>query len=153
MHWAAHGNTAAEIVYKRIDAAKPNLGLTNFQGSKPTKQETEIAKNYLSKDEINVLNRMVTAYLELAELQALNRRPMYMNDWVARLDDFLRMTGSEILDHRGTVSHEQAIERSAREYAKFKELHKNELSEAERHFVAQFENSAKTLQLPKSKGD
>ena len=153
MHWAAHGNTAAEIIYKRIDAAKPNLGLTNFQGSKPTKQETEIAKNYLSKDEINVLNRMVTAYLELAELQALNRRPMYMNDWIARLDDFLRMTGSEILDHRGTVSHEQAIERSAREYAKFKELHKNELSEAERHFVAQFENSAKTLQLPKSKGD
>lgn len=149
MHWAAHGNTAAEIIYNRIDAAKPNLGLTNFKGAKPTKQETEIAKNYLSADELNVLNRMVTAYLELAELQALNRKAMYMSDWIERLDEFLKMTGSEILDHAGTVSHQQAIEKSATEYAKYKELYKNELSEAERHFVSQIEETAKKLKPEK----
>jgi hypothetical protein len=82
MHWAAHGNTAAEVIYKRIDAAKDNLGLTNFKGEKPSLQETEIAKNYLNEQELNMLNRMVTAYLELAELQALNQAPMYMADWV-----------------------------------------------------------------------
>ena len=97
MHWAAHGNTAAEIVYQRVDASHPFLGLTNFKGDKPTKQETEIAKNYLKKDELDILNRMVTAYLEVAELQALNRKPMYMNDWSGRLDDFLKMTGNNIL--------------------------------------------------------
>ena len=149
MHWAAHGNTAAEVIYKRIDAGKPNLGLTNFKGAKPTKQETEIAKNYLDEAELNVLNRMVTAYLELAELQALNRRPMYMRDWIERLDEFLKMAGSEILDHAGTVSHQQAIEKSEREYAKYKELHKNELSEAERHFVSQIEETAKKLKPEK----
>ena len=149
MHWAAHGNTAAEIVYKRIDAGKPNLGLTNFKGKKPTKQETEIAKNYLNADELNVLNRMVTAYLELAELQALNRRAMYMKDWVERLDDFLKMTGSEILDHAGSISHQQAIEKAAAEYSKFKELHKGDLSIAETDFVRQIEQTVKTLKPKK----
>ena len=120
MHWAAHGHTAAEIIYHRIDATKPNLGLTTFKGKKPTQQETEIAKNYLNEDELNLLNRMVTAYLELAELQALNRKPMYMNDWIARLDDFLQMTGNTILDHAGSISHEKAVEKAKNEYQKFK---------------------------------
>ena len=93
MHWAAHGQTAAEVVYSRIDAAKPFLGLTSFKGVQPTQQEIAIAKNYLNEQELNVLNRMVTAYLEVAELQALNRKPMYMNDWLQRVDDFLQMTG------------------------------------------------------------
>jgi hypothetical protein len=101
MHWAAHGQTAAEVIYNRIDANKPYLGLTSFKGIKPAKHETEIAKNYLNEDELNVLNRMVTAYLELAELQALNRKPMYMKDWIERLDDFLKMTGKEILKNAG----------------------------------------------------
>lgn len=104
MHWATHGNTAAEIIFKRVDATKPNLGLTNFKGPKPTKQETEIAKNYLNEEELNVLNRMVTAYLELAELQALKRQPMYMKDWIERLDEFLKMSGNAILLHQGSVS-------------------------------------------------
>ncbi len=151
MHWAAHGNTAAEIVYKRIDAGKPNLGLTHFKGSKPTKQETEVAKNYLNETELNILNRMVTAYLELAELQALNRMPMYMKDWIERLDDFLKMTGSGVLDHPGTISHQQAVDKAAREYEKYKELHKNDLSEAEHHFVRQIEQKAKELK-PKGRG-
>lgn len=145
MHWAAHGNTAAEIIYRRIDAGKPNLGLTSFKGSKPTKQETEIAKNYLNEEELNMLNRMVTAYLELAEIQALNRRPMYMKDWVERLDDFLKMTGKDILYHAGTISHQQALEKATVEYEKYKEKANDELSEAEKHFVRQIEQTAKKL--------
>ncbi len=149
MHWAVHGDTAAEIIYQRIDANKHNLGLTHIKGSKPTKQETEIAKNYLNENELNVLNRMVTAYLELAELQALNRKPMYMNDWIARLDDFVKMTGNNILQHAGTISHQQALNKAAKEYDKFKALHKNELSEAEKHFVKQIETTAKKLKPKK----
>ncbi len=106
MHWAAHGKTAAEVIYYRIDANKPNLGLTNFQGTKPTQQEAEIAKNYLNEKELNLLNRMVTAYLELAELQALNQQPMYMKDWIERLDNFLNMTGQNILSHSGKITHQ-----------------------------------------------
>lgn len=151
MHWAAHGQTAAEVIYTRIDAHKPNMGLTNFKGNKPTKQETEIAKNYLNEEELNVLNRMVTAYLELAELQALNRKPMYMKDWIERLDDFLKMTGNDILKNAGTISHERALKKANAEYLKYKELTKNELSEAEKHFVKQIESTAKKLNPKKPK--
>ncbi len=153
MHWAAHGHTAAEVIYKRIDAAKPNLGLTSFKGGKPTKQETEIAKNYLTEAELNILNRMVTAFLELAELQALNRKPMYMKDWIERLDDFLRMTGNEILDHAGTVSHQQMLKKTHAEYEKYKVLTANELSEAEKHFVAHLEKEAGRLRRSRKNGE
>lgn len=145
MHWAAHGHTAAEVIYQRIDAQKPNLGLTTFKGTKPTKQETEIAKNYLNEDELNVLNRMVTAYLDLAEIQALNRKPMYMSTWIEKLDEFIHIMGNEILKHSGTVSHQQAIEKANAEYEKFKEKTKNELSDAEKHFIASMENVTKNL--------
>ena len=151
MHWAAHGHTAAEIIYQRIDAKKTNLGLTHIKGRKPTKQEIEIAKNYLNEDELNVLNRMVTAYLELAELQALNRKPMYMKDWIERLDDFVKMTGNNILQHTGTVSHQQALEKANAEYEKYKEKTKNELSQAEKDFVKQIETTAKKLNPKKPK--
>jgi len=151
MHWAAHGHTAAEVIYKRIDANKPNLGLTNFKGEKPTKQETEIVKNYLTEDELNILNRMVSAYLELAELQAFNRKPMYMKDWIDRLDDFLKMTGNEILQHSGTVSHQQALEKATSEYNKFRELKKNEISSVEKHFIEQIEATANKLESKKKK--
>ena len=145
MHWAAHGHTAAEIIYNRIDATKPNLGLTTFKGKKPTQQETEIAKNYLNQDELNLLNRMVTAYLELAELQALNRKPMYMNDWIARLDDFLKMTGNSILDHAGSISHEKAVEKAKNEYQKFKTKMVLEPTKAEEDFVKHIELTAKQI--------
>lgn len=145
MHWAAHGNTAAEVIFKRIDAGKPNLGLTNFKGAKPTKRETEIAKNYLSGDELNILNRIVTAYLEFAELQALNRKVMYMKDWAERLDDFLRMAGNEILNHQGTVSHEQALKKAAAQYLKYKKVHMNELSTVEHDFMKQLEDTEEKL--------
>ncbi len=145
MHWAAHGNTAAEVIYNRIDAGKPNLGLTNFKGTRPTKQETEIAKNYLTEDELNILNRFVTAYLEFAELQALNRKPMYMNDWVERLDDFLQMAGTDALQNAGTISHEQALEKARAEYEKYREVYVNELSEAEKHFIEYLDTTVKQL--------
>jgi len=151
MHWATHGNTAAEVIYKRIDAEKPHLGLTNFKGEYPSKQEVQIAKNYLNEEELNILNRMVTAYLELAELQALNRRPMYMQDWVTRLDDFLRMTGNEVLQHAGAISHQQALQKAEIEYAKYKEKTKNELSKAEKDFVQFIDQTAKSLESKKKK--
>lgn len=145
MHWAAHGRTAAEVIYQRIDASKLNLGLTNFKGDKPTKKETEVAKNYLNQKELDVLNRMVTAYLELAELQALNRKPMYMKDWVTRLDDFLTMTGNDILTNAGSVSHDKALKKAHEEYAKYKEQIKNELSRAEKEFIKQIDSTSKKL--------
>lgn len=151
MHFAAHGNTAAEIIYKRIDADKPNLGLTNFKGEEPSKQEIQVAKNYLTEEELNILNRMVNAYLELAELQALNRKPMYMQDWITRLDDFLRMVGNEVLQHAGAVSHDQAVKKAELEYAKYKEKTKNELSKVEKDFVAFIDTTAKSLERKKKK--
>lgn len=149
MHWAAHGNTAAEIVYQRANATQPFLGLTNFKGEKPSKKETEIAKNYLKPNELDILNRMVTAYLEIGELQALNRKPMYMNDWSARLDDFLTMTGNNILRNAGTVSHQQALDKAHSEYEKYKEQTKNELSNVEKDFIKQIDSTAKKLKKKK----
>ena len=145
MHWAAHGNTAAEIIYQRANASQPFLGLTNFKGEKPTKKETEIAKNYLRQEELDILNRMVTAYLEIAELQALNQKPMYMSDWFARLDDFLTMTGNNILQNAGTISHQQALDKAHMEYEKYKEQTKNELSKVEKDFIKLIDNTAKKL--------
>ncbi len=145
MHWAVHGRTAAEIIFQRIDSNKLNLGLTNFKGDKPTKKETEIAKNYLTEKELDVLNRMVTAYLELAELQALKRKPMYMKDWINRLDDFLTMTGNDILKHAGSVSHQQALNKAHSEYLKYRETIKDSLSKVEKDFIKQLDNKAKQI--------
>jgi hypothetical protein len=145
MHWAAHGHTAVEIIYQRIDATKPNLGLTHIKGIKPTKQETEVAKNYLTETELNMLNRMVSAYLDLAEIQALNQKPMYMTDWITKLDEFIKISGNDILDHLGSISHQQALHKANEEYEKFKEQSKNDLSQAEIHFVKHLEIKAKEL--------
>ena len=145
MHWAAHGHTAAEVIYLRIDSSKPNLGLSNYQGIKPTKQEIEIAKNYLSATELDILNRIVTAFLEIAEIQALNQTPMYMKDWIEQLDNFLKMTRKDILNHAGSISHEQALQKAHSEYEKYKTLIKNEISEVEKHFIKQISNTAKKL--------
>ena len=149
MHWAAHGNTAAEIIYQRADSAKQNMGLTNFKGAKPTKQEVQTAKNYLNEDELNVLNRIVTAYIEIAELQAMSQTPMYMKDWIERLDDFLKMTGKEILTHAGKISHDKAIQKAKDEYLAYKEKTKNELSKVEEDFIKQIDSTAKMLKEKK----
>ena len=113
VHWAAHGQTAAEVIATRADATKQNMGLTSWTGEVPRKAEAAIAKNYLAADELEALNRIVNAYLEFAELQALNRKPMYMGDWVAKLDDFLRLSERKILRHAGKVSHDDAVTTAA----------------------------------------
>jgi hypothetical protein len=145
LHWASHGQTAAEVIHARADAAKPQMGLTNWLGAKPSKAEAVIAKNYLSPKELEALNRIVTAYLELAEVQALNRQPMYMRDWIAKLDDFLRLGGREILTHAGKISHEQAVQKAELEFAKFHRAQLAEPSQAEKDFEAAV---AKLKQLP-----
>ena len=150
MHWAVHGNTAAELVYERADSTKPYMGLTHFQGTHPTRQEISVAKNYLSEDELNLLNRMVTAYIELAEIQAMSQTPMYMSDWIKRLDEFLKMTGKDILEHAGKMSHDKAIEKAYDEYEKYKEKTKNELSRVEQDFIAYIDTTAKMLKKTKS---
>jgi hypothetical protein len=150
MHWAAHGQTAAEVVHARVSAAKPQAGMTNWVGAKPSKAEAVIAKNYLKPEELNALNRIVVAYLELAEVQALNRQPMYMRDWIAKLDDFLRLGGRDILKHAGKISHEQAMQKAELEFEKF---HRAELaapSQVEKDFDAAVK-ALKTLSSPKRK--
>ena len=136
MHWAAHGQTAAEVIHARVSAAKPQAGMTNWVSTKPSKTEAVIAKNYLSPEELNALNRIVTAYLELAEVQALNRQPMYMRDWLAKLDDFLRLGGRDILQHVGKISHEQAVQKAELEFDKFHRAQLAEPSPVEKDFDA-----------------
>jgi len=119
MHWAAHGQTAAEVIHSRVDGTQPQAGMTNWVGAKPGKPEAAIAKNYLTPEELNALNRIVTAFLELAEVQALNRQPMYMQAWLARMDDFLRLGGRDILTHAGRISHEEAVQKAELEYEKY----------------------------------
>ena len=145
MHGATHGKTASEIIYSRVDSNTEHMGLTTFKGEHPIKKEVEIAKNYLSEDEFNILNRLVTAYLEIAELQAMNRQPMYMSDWLEKIDDFLKMTGNDILEHRGKISHKQAITKAHSEYNKYKEKIGNELSKVEKDFIEHIDNMIKEI--------
>ncbi|CAC9593010.1 Uncharacterized protein clustered with Type I restriction-modification system [uncultured Gammaproteobacteria bacterium] len=145
MHWASHGETAAETVYKRVDSTKEHIGLTNFKGEIPTKKEVEIAKNYLTEDELNILNRMVTAFLEIAEIQALDRMPMYMADWIKQLDTFLKMTNKNILQQSGSISHQKAMEKAYSEYEIYKEKTKNRITQVEKDFIKQIENKTKTI--------
>ncbi len=135
MHWAAHGHTAAEVIAKRADASLPYMGLTSWEGSRPRKSDVSVAKNYLRTEELDALNRIVTAYLEIAELQARNRKPMYMRDWIAKLDDFLRLSEREILTHAGKITHEAAIEIAEAEYEQFRARQLTKPSEVEKHFL------------------
>jgi len=134
MHWAAHGSTAAEIIHARADAAKPNMGMTNWLGEKPRKDEAAIAKNYLVPEELDVLNRIVNLYLEFAELQALNRKPMTMQSWIAKLDEYLRLSEREILPHAGKISHEAALQKAELEFEKYRAGQLAQTSRVERDF-------------------
>ena len=120
---AVIGHTAAEIVFTRVDSVKDNLGLTNFKGNCPTKSETEIAKNYLTEEELNTLNRLVSAYLDVAEINALDRNPMTMQDWINELDSFLKMTRKDILKGSGVISHKEALAKAHKEYDKYMQKH------------------------------
>lgn len=135
MHWAAHGQTAAEVISQRADASLPHMGLTSWEGSRPRKSDVGVAKNYLQGEELEALNRIVTAYLEFAELQARNRKPMYMQDWLAKLDDFLRLSERDILTHAGKISHEAAIEMAERQYEQFRSKQLAETSPVEIDFL------------------
>ena len=139
MHWASHGQTAAEIVHARTDASQPNMGLTSWSGSKPRKADVTIAKNYLQADEIEALNRIVTAYLEFAELQALNRNPMTMEGWIAKLDDFLKLSDRDVLSHAGKISHQQAKEKSESQYDTYKQQQASLSKPVDEHFEQSFE--------------
>lgn len=132
MHYAVSSNTAAEIVYNRVDSSKDNIGLTNFKGDMPTRKETEIAKNYLTYEELQVLNRLVSAYLDIAEINALKRKTMTMQDWVNELDSFLKMTHNDILQTKGIVSHEEALKKAHAEYDKYMQKH---LTRAEKDYL------------------
>lgn len=120
MHWAIHGQTAAEVIVRRADASKANMGLTSWAGPIPRSQDAAIAKNYLLPEELEGLNRLVNAYLEFAELQALSRKPMYMARWIEKLDEFIQLSERDILNHAGSVSHEAALALAEREYEKFR---------------------------------
>lgn len=145
MHFSAHGHTAAEIIYERANAGKDFMGLTSWTGALPKRTDAEVAKNYLSQDELDTLNRIVSLYLDFAELQAKSHQPMYMRDWIQKLDDFLKLSGKELLSHAGRISAELAKQKANVEYDKFKERTKNELSQVEIHFIENFEKEQRKL--------
>lgn len=135
MHWAAHQHTAAEIVYQRADAEKENMGLTSWEGKRIKRSDTEIAKNYLTQTELDALNKIVSAYLDIAEVRALAHEPMYMKDWLETIDDYLKMTRRDILITKGRVTHKQAIDKAHAEYEKYRKKQDELLSSVECHFI------------------
>lgn len=135
MHWATHKHTAAEVIYQRADADKDNMGLTTWSGKRIKLSDVEVAKNYLDEKELDALNKIVTAYLDIAEVHALNQEPMYMKDWLETIDDYLRMTRRDILTTKGKVTHQQALEKAHLEYEKYKRNQEYILSPVECHFL------------------
>ena len=145
MHYSVHGHTAAEVIYNRADAEKDFMGLSTWTGMLPKKTDAEYAKNYLTEEELDILNRIVNLFLDFAELQAKSHTPMYMKDWVQKLDDFLKLSGKELLNHAGTISAEVAKLKANAEYDKFKARSLERLSPVEIHFIENFEKERKRL--------
>lgn len=140
MHWAAHGQTAAEKIYYSANADKPYMGILSFNGEQPKQADTLIAKNYCTEDELSALNSVVSAYLEFAEMQARRRIPMYMSDWIETLDGFLKLSKHEILTHAGKISAKTAELKAKEEYKKYKELHLGDVSKAEKDYIKALED-------------
>jgi len=149
LHYAAHGHTAAEVIYERADADKPFMGLTAFSGDFPTAKDIGIAKNYLTENELKVLNNIVSGYFDFAEVQAMRHNPMYMSDYVEHLDKILSSTGEALLDGAGKVSHAQALEKANREYQKYQVQN---LSPVEEEYLQTIKAVEKTAQK-KAKDD
>ena len=149
MHWAAHGHTAAEVIVQRADARQTNMGLTSFRGTHPRRSEVAIAKNYLDAEELDTLNRIVAAYLEFAELQARGRRPMSMQDWIRKLDDFLTLGEHEVLTHAGSVSAEAARRKAESEYATYRRQLDRLPSAVERDMTKTLEAAVEQLPRPR----
>ena len=145
MHFSAHGHTAAEVIYERADAEKDFMGLTSWTGAMPRQSDAEIAKNYLSENELDTLNRVVSLYLDFAELQAKSHTPMYMKDWIQKLDDFLKLSGKALQNHAGKISAELAKDKADAEYHKFRERTALQLSPVEKDFLENFERMQKKI--------
>ena len=150
LHYAAHGHTAAEVIYERADADKPFMGLTTFSGDFPTAKDIGIAKNYLTEEELRVLNQMVSGYFDFAEVQAIRHRPMYMSDYVEQLDNILRATGEEVLTHAGEISHAQAMEKAKAEYKRYQA---QTLSPVEEEYLKTIKQLGKTAKTEAEKQD
>ena len=150
LHYAAHGHTAAEVIYERADADKPFMGLTTFSGDFPTAKDIGIAKNYLTEEELRVLNQMVSGYFDFAEVQAIRHRPMYMSDYVEQLDNILRATGEEVLTHAGKISHAQAMEKAKAEYKRYQA---QTLSPVEEEYLKTIKQLGKTAKTEAEKQD
>jgi len=146
LHYAAHGKTASEVIYMRVDRDKPFAGLTNFKGEQPTQAEAMIAKNYLEEKELKVLNNLVAAYFDLAELNAIEEREMRMSDYIRELDNIMSYTGRKVLDGAGTISNNQAHDKAVEEYKKFKA---KTLSSVEKEYL----NVIGNLEKKAKKGD
>ncbi len=146
MHYAAHGHTAAEVIHQRADAAKPFMGLTVFDGAQPRRSEVVVAKNYLSEEELATLNRMVSAFLDLAELRATQHVPMYMKDWIAELDDFANRYGKGVLPGAGGVSHQQAVQHAEMEYDGYLRRMVEEPSGVERDYLESIKKTQKSIE-------
>lgn len=143
LHYAAHGHTAAEVIYERADADKPFMGLTAFSGDFPTAKDIGVAKNYLTEDELKVLNNIVSGYFDFAEIQAMRHNPMYMSDYVDHLDNLLKATGENLLTDAGKVSHAQALEKAKSEYQKYLVQNLSPVEEAYLQNIKQIEKEAK----------
>ena len=150
LHYAAHGHTAAEVIYERADADKSFMGLTTFSGDFPTAKDIGIAKNYLTEEELRVLNQMVSGYFDFAEVQAIRHRPMYMSDYVEQLDNILRATGEEVLTHAGKISHAQAMEKAKAEYKRYQA---QTLSPVEEEYLKTIKQLGKTAKTEAEKQD
>ena len=143
LHYAAHGHTAAEVIYKRADANKPNMGLTSFSGEYPMAKDIGIAKNYLQEDELKVLNNLVSGYFDFAEIQAMRHKPMYMKDYIQQLDNILSSTGEELLADAGGVSHQEAMDKALKEYRKYQVKTVSPVEQAYFDTIKQLEKKAK----------
>ncbi|MCL2225298.1 MAG: virulence RhuM family protein, partial [Defluviitaleaceae bacterium] len=146
IHYAAHGHTAAEVISQRANADLPNMGLTVFAGEMTVKSDVGIAKNYLTRDELEMLNRMVSTFFDLAELRAMQHQPMYMKDWVVELDDFAKRYGKGVLSTAGTVSHKAALAKAEAEFEKYRNRLIDASSPAERDYIASIKNAQKKIE-------
>ena len=142
LHYAAHGHTAAEVIYERADASQPFMGLKSFSGDFPVLKDISIAKNYLNDEELKILNNIVSGYFDFAEIQAMRHNPMYMADYVEHLDNVLKTTGEKVLQGAGTISHTQAIEKATEEYRKYQAQN---LSPVEEEYLESIKNIHSTV--------
>ena len=142
LHYATHGNTAAEIIFERADSDKPFMGLTTFTGSQPTQKDISVAKNYLNETELKILNNLVSGYFDFAEIQAIKRKTVYMEDYVRQLDNILASTGESVLPNAGSISHEQAVEKALTEYRKYQV---KTLSDVEQAYLETIKDAEKKI--------